>query len=73
MANGSSSNFQKYGSSYQWAPAFDDEVVNAPVIYITPGFSIPVHNSRVRLAMDFTGVHNGRENVLYGDGHVAQH
>ncbi len=72
MANGPSS-FTTYGSSYEWDPVFDDEPINETVIYITPTISIPVNSSHVRLAMDFAGIHNGRPNVLYGDGHVQIH
>jgi prepilin-type N-terminal cleavage/methylation domain-containing protein/prepilin-type processing-associated H-X9-DG protein len=73
MEMGSNSSFQKYQSSYQWDPAFDDETVNATLLYIRPGTAIPIHNSRVRLLSDFVGIHKGRQNVLYGDGHVANH
>jgi prepilin-type processing-associated H-X9-DG protein len=52
---------------------FDNEPINATVVYITPTVSIPVNSSRVRLAMDFTPIHHGRPNVVYGDGHVAEH
>lgn len=69
----SPSSFTTYGSSYEWDPVFDDEPVNETVVYITPTVAIPVNSSRVRLAMDFTGVHGGRPNVVFGDGHVAIH
>jgi prepilin-type N-terminal cleavage/methylation domain-containing protein/prepilin-type processing-associated H-X9-DG protein len=78
LANGASS-FAKYGSSYEWDPIFDDESVTTPAVYITPTVIVPVNSSRVRLAMDFNGIHgplNGgvqRPNVLFGDGHVAAH
>lgn len=70
---GGNSSFTKYGSSYEWSPAFDDESVNATLLYITPGTAIPIHNTRVRLCSDFNALHHGRQNVLYGDGHVASH
>jgi len=73
MAGSSPTSFKQYGSSYEWDPVFDDEPVNETVIYITPTVTIPINSSRVRLAMDFAGVHNGRPNVVYGDGHVALH
>jgi prepilin-type N-terminal cleavage/methylation domain-containing protein/prepilin-type processing-associated H-X9-DG protein len=69
----SPNSFTKYGSSYEWDPVFDNEPVNETVVYITPTVAIPVNSSRVRLAMDFTPIHNGRPNVVYGDGHVASH
>jgi prepilin-type N-terminal cleavage/methylation domain-containing protein/prepilin-type processing-associated H-X9-DG protein len=67
---GKGSSFTQYGSSYEWMPAFDDEAVNATVIYINPGTAIPVNSSRVRLCTDFNGLHRGHPNALYGDGHV---
>ena len=79
MASGTQSAFTKYGSSYEWDPIFDDESVTTPAVYLTPTVIIPVNSSRVRLAMDFNGIHgplNGgvqRPNVLFGDGHVAAH
>jgi prepilin-type N-terminal cleavage/methylation domain-containing protein/prepilin-type processing-associated H-X9-DG protein len=72
-AQGNNSSFTKYGSSYEWDPVFDDEPVNATVVYITPTVAIPVNSARVRLAMDFNPVHRNRPNVVYGDGHVATH
>lgn len=65
--------FSTYGSSYEWDPVYDDEPLNAEVMYITPTVTVPVNSSRVRLAMDFNGVHRGKRNAVYGDGHVAMH
>ena len=73
MQLGAASSFTQYHSSYQWTPAFDDESVTAPLIYFSPTTPIPVHSSRVRLVSDVVGIHHGRQNVLYGDGHVAVH
>jgi len=81
MQSGTGSSYQKYAtmygtnyaSSYEWDPVFDDESVNATVAYITPTVAVPVSNARVRLCMDFLGIHHGRPNVLYADGHVANH
>jgi len=73
MSAGAAGSFAKYGSSYEWDPVFDDEPVNASVVYITPTVTVPVSATRVRLAMDFNGVHRGRPNVVYGDGHVSSH
>ena len=67
------SSFTKYGSSYEWDPVFDDEAINATVVYITPTTPMPVNSYRVRLAMDFNNVHHNRPNVVFGDGHVASH
>jgi len=64
--------FSKYGSSYEWNPAYDDEVTVTPILYAT-GEPIPVNNSRIHLCFDFNPIHNGRPNYLYGDGHVRAH
>jgi prepilin-type N-terminal cleavage/methylation domain-containing protein/prepilin-type processing-associated H-X9-DG protein len=61
------------GSSYEWDPVFDNEVVNAPTVYITPTIKRMVTPSHVRLAMDFNRLHHGKSNVVYLDGHVSQH
>jgi len=65
--------FKQYGSSYEWNPAFDDEVTTDPVIFITTTLAIPVNSYRVRLCTDFNPIHRGRSNALYGDGHVTAH
>jgi prepilin-type N-terminal cleavage/methylation domain-containing protein/prepilin-type processing-associated H-X9-DG protein len=73
VGNGATSSFKTYGSSYEWNPAYDDESVNATLLYISPTTPIPVNSARVRLVSDFVGIHRGRQNVLYGDGHVTVH
>jgi prepilin-type N-terminal cleavage/methylation domain-containing protein/prepilin-type processing-associated H-X9-DG protein len=73
LAQGNTSSFKTYGSSYEWDPVFDNEPVNATVVYITPTVAIPVNSSRVRLAMDFNPIHHNKPNVVYGDGHVSEH
>ncbi len=65
--------YKQYGSSYEWNPAFDDEVTVTPIIYWSATVQIPVNSSRVRLCTDFNAIHNGRMNILYGDGHVRKH
>jgi prepilin-type N-terminal cleavage/methylation domain-containing protein/prepilin-type processing-associated H-X9-DG protein len=65
--------YSQYGSSYEWDPAFDDEVTVTPIIYWSPTVQIPVNSSKVHLCYDFNAVHNGRPNTLYGDGHVRAH
>jgi prepilin-type N-terminal cleavage/methylation domain-containing protein/prepilin-type processing-associated H-X9-DG protein len=61
------------GSSYEWDPAFDDESTTTPILYVTPTTAIPVNSSRVHLLYDFNPIHRGRNNVLFGDGHVRAH
>jgi prepilin-type N-terminal cleavage/methylation domain-containing protein len=75
-----SSSFSQYGSSYEWDPVFDNEPVNETVAYIQVNrnaagnvIPVPVNSSRVRLAMDFTPIHHGHGNIVYGDGHVSYH
>jgi prepilin-type N-terminal cleavage/methylation domain-containing protein/prepilin-type processing-associated H-X9-DG protein len=61
------------GSSYEWRPAFDDESVNATLVYINSTTPIPINSSRVRLCDDFNALHRGHANAVYGDGHVSVH
>jgi prepilin-type processing-associated H-X9-DG protein len=67
--SGAASSFKKYGSSYEWNPAFDDENPNNPVVYFGTQ-PIPVNSTHVRLCTDFLPIHNGKMNAVYGDGHV---
>jgi len=73
MSSGTASAFAQYGSSYEWNPAYDDEVVTTPILYATPNVQIPMNSSRVHLLYDFNPIHNGRPNYLYGDGHIRAH
>lgn len=70
---GAGSAFAQYGSSYEWNPAFDDEVTVTPILFFNAGVQIPVNSARVHLCYDFNPIHNGRPNYLYGDGHVKAH
>lgn len=66
------------GSSYEWLPFFEDELVSSPTIRGPFGqFTVPL--SHVRLLMDYAensegphnrGVGTSSMNVLYADGHV---
>ncbi len=62
-------NFERRGSSYEWRPFLDDELASNPVIFTRRGIRQP-NLSRIRLVMDFEGVHNGRANRLFADGRV---
>jgi prepilin-type N-terminal cleavage/methylation domain-containing protein/prepilin-type processing-associated H-X9-DG protein len=73
LGQGSSSAYTLYGCSYEWNPAFDDEVTVTPILYWNANVQIPVNSSHVRLCTDFNAIHNGRMNILYGDGHVRKH
>ena len=61
--------FKKTGSSYEWRPLLDGELVSAPVIYTRRGERFPPL-SKIRLVMDFEKVHGGRANLLFADGTV---
>jgi prepilin-type processing-associated H-X9-DG protein len=73
MAAGTGSAFSQSGSSYEWNPAYDDEVTVTPILYYNAGVQIPVNSSRIHLCYDFNPIHRGRPNYLYGDGHVKAH
>jgi len=69
LAQGATSSFTQYKSSYEWNPVLDDGTV--PVTTLGVGtININVNASRVRICTDFLPVHNGKMNALYGDGHV---
>lgn len=63
--------FKKEGSSYMWRPTVDDELTNAPKIYIPRRGEIVPPASRLALATDFEGAtHGGHINAVFADGHV---
>ncbi len=61
-------------TSYQWRVFVDGENSTAPKIYGgRRGYTIrTVKPSRVTICTDYEGVHNGRLNRLYADGHVSK-
>ena len=63
--------YAQKNSSYEWRPYIDEEQINNPQVYFrnTPR---NVSSSRVRICQDFSGVHRGRMNALYADGHVTK-
>lgn len=59
------------GMSYQWRPFVDEENALAPKIYGRRGGSgWVIKPSWATICTDFEGVHFGRLNRLYADGHV---
>jgi prepilin-type N-terminal cleavage/methylation domain-containing protein/prepilin-type processing-associated H-X9-DG protein len=63
--------FQKEGSSYQWSPLMNNQNTQT-VKFIFFGFQTPnLPMSHVILAFDYTAVHGGSTNVVFGDGHVG--
>jgi len=77
-------NGQAYTSSYEWNPAYDDEVTTETATYVSGQFvqgtgatAFPIPASRLRLCMDFNRNHHANANqqgvnALYGDGHVRR-
>ena len=75
---GPKSFFATKGSSYEWRPMFDEELVNAPKIY-TPRGAFTVPQSRVRLLLDYVSAgeapharspEGSSYNALFADGSV---
>jgi prepilin-type N-terminal cleavage/methylation domain-containing protein/prepilin-type processing-associated H-X9-DG protein len=66
--------FNERGTSYQWRITVDGENATAPLVYGgRRGWGVRVAKpSRVTIATDFEGIHSGRLNRLYGDGHVSK-
>lgn len=63
--------FPTRGMSYQWRPFVDEENALAPKIYgRRGGAGWVIRPSWATVCTDFTGVHFGRMNRLYADGHV---
>lgn len=59
------------GMSYQWRPFVDEENALAPKVYgRRGGTGWVIRPSRATICTDFEGVHFGRLNRLYADGHV---
>lgn len=61
--------FAQRGTSYEWRPVIDGESSLNPILYTRRG-ERQVDPARVRIVMDFTPVHNGRQNLLFADGRV---
>jgi prepilin-type processing-associated H-X9-DG protein len=59
------------GSSYEWRPYADDTPIDNPQLYFRNS-PRNVSSSRIRICQDFSGVHHGRMNAVYCDGHVTK-
>ncbi len=61
-------------TSYQWRVTLDSENASAPKIYGgRRGYGVRIAKpSRVTICTDYDGVHSGKMNRLYADGHVAK-
>ncbi|CAN5383567.1 hypothetical protein BH09VER1_BH09VER1_07170 [soil metagenome] len=62
--------FAQNGCSYQWFPLVDGEVAIAPGIYLPAG-ALQLPLARIPEASDYSSVHQGRQNVLFADGHIG--
>lgn len=63
--------FATCGSSYEWRPLIDGDVSTAPKVLSRRGQLRTRRASRVRVLYDFSPLHFGRANFLYGDGRVV--
>jgi len=63
--------FATIGSSYEWRPLIDGDLNTAPQVLSRRGQLRTRRASRVRVLYDFSAVHFGRANFLYGDGRVV--
>jgi prepilin-type N-terminal cleavage/methylation domain-containing protein/prepilin-type processing-associated H-X9-DG protein len=65
--------YAKEGSSYQWFPGASNQNTHSITNFFPrmTNQSQTMTMSKLFLAFDYSGVHNGQYNVLYGDGHVA--
>jgi prepilin-type processing-associated H-X9-DG protein/prepilin-type N-terminal cleavage/methylation domain-containing protein len=64
--------YAREGSSYEWsimANGQNTQAVKFP--FFMGGQTAAIPMSKVILSFDYSGVHNGGSNVLFGDGHVA--
>lgn len=70
LAEPNANYYAKKQTSYEWRPMIDGETrVNATIFSRRGAINVPL--GRVRQVIDFTPVHNGRQNVLYADGRVC--
>ena len=63
--------YAKEGSSYQWFPMANGQNTQSVKVVWMNNQNQTMSMSRLFLAFDYSAVHNGGSNVLFGDGHVA--
>jgi len=65
--------YAKEGSSYQWFPGVSNQNTHSISNFFPrmTNQNQAMTMSQLFLAFDYSGVHTGKYNVLYGDGHVA--
>lgn len=60
----------KEGSSYQWCPMASDQNLQAVKLswgHLPEGVTL----NRLLVAFDYSNIHDGASNILFGDGHVG--
>ena len=65
--------YAKEGASYQWFPMASGQIASAIKQVWMDNQSQSMTIAHLFLAFDYSAVHNGEFNVLFGDGHVATH
>ena len=63
--------YAKEGSSYQWFPMANGQNTQSIKTVWMNNQNNTMTMSQLFLAFDYSGVHGGASNVLFGDGHVA--
>ena len=63
--------FAKEGSSYQWFPMANGQSTESIKSVWMNNQNQTLTMSRLFLAFDYSAVHAGKSNVLFGDGHVT--
>jgi prepilin-type processing-associated H-X9-DG protein len=63
--------FAKEGSSYQWFPMANGQSTESIKSVWMNNQNQTMTMSRLFLAFDYSAVHGGKSNVLFGDGHVV--
>lgn len=63
--------YAKEGSSYQWFPMANGQTTQSIKSVWMNNQNQTMTMSRLFLAFDYSAVHGGKSNVLFGDGHVV--
>jgi prepilin-type N-terminal cleavage/methylation domain-containing protein/prepilin-type processing-associated H-X9-DG protein len=63
--------YAKEGASYQWFPMANGQNTQAIKFGWMNNQSQAMQMSKLFIAFDYSAVHNGGSNMLYGDGHVG--
>jgi prepilin-type N-terminal cleavage/methylation domain-containing protein/prepilin-type processing-associated H-X9-DG protein len=63
--------YAKEGSSYQWFPMANGQNTESIKTVFRDNQTQTMEMSKLFLAFDYSAVHGGGSNVLFGDGHVA--